>query len=193
VEDRDFKAMTKGRGSLGRNVLIVAPAMGAVIFAVAYAVSRSVIVAAAVGGGLCAASVISNVLFFREVRRRESRKNDSHSVEVTEVEATRVVDVEHLGSHGPAFCFFVGDDKALLLIGQWLNEYRSFPANSFLLHRWADTRQRIRIESKGRRVTPELSRVRLRPGYRNGDIELFTAAPDTLQEDLDSAFGGPHR
>jgi hypothetical protein len=185
--------MTKGRGSLIRNVLFVALAIAAVIFAVVYAVSRSLVAATVIGGGLFTASAISNVRFFREVRRREHLKNDASAVEVFEVDATRVVDIEHLGSHGPAYCFFVGDGKTLLLIGQWLNEHRAFPSHSFLLHRWADTQKPIRIESKGRRITPEPVTVRLPPDCRAKDVELFSAAFETLQQDLDKAFGGPHR
>lgn len=193
ASERDFKAVTKGRGSLGRNLLVIAPLMTAVLFTLAYAFSHSVPVAGLVAGGILAASIASNLRFFRELTRRRQMVGNPHAVEVTEVTATRIMDIEPLGSHGPAFCFFVGDGKALLLVGQWLNECRSFPANSFLLHRWADTKKIIRIETSGQRNAAETITIRLRPTYRVKDIELFDATPETLQSDLDRAFDRPAR
>jgi hypothetical protein len=98
------------------------------------------------------------------------------------------VDVEPLGSHGPAWVFFAADGKAMLLVGQWLLRHRSFPSTSFRLYQWADTKNPIRIEPTGRRVKPERSTAQLRPNYRLTDIEVFDAAPETLQHDLDRAF-----
>ncbi|HEX5959114.1 MAG TPA: hypothetical protein VFY92_10750 [Hyphomicrobiaceae bacterium] len=85
--------------------------------------------------------------------------------------------------------FFSDDGKALLLVGQWLLSCRSFPSRSFRLYRWADTRKPIRIKSTGRRIRPEDSAACLRASHRLSDVEVFEATPETLQHDLDNAFG----
>jgi len=190
AEKNDFKRLTRGHGSLAGNLLKVAIPGSVVAGAFVYLAFHSWLAAVIVGVGLLAASAVSNVSFFRGVRRRQTA-GDPNTVEIITVEATRVLDVEHLGSNGPAFCIFAGDGKALLLIGQWLNDYRSFPCLSFRLHRWTDTKKPIAIETTGKRVTPELTKVRLRPSYRLGDVEIFDATPETLQVDLDRQFDIP--
>jgi hypothetical protein len=179
--------MTGARRSLGRNLLFGSLPVGAALFGLTYLVSRSVVAAGVVGTGIVGASLVSNIRFFRDVRRRGASQNEA-AVEVTDVEASRVFDVEPPGTQGPALVFFVDDGRALLLVGHWLLEYRSFPSMAFRLHRWADTNAPIRIETAGPRIGPEQSTVRLRPSYRMRDAELFHARPDTLQEDLDRAF-----
>jgi hypothetical protein len=188
VDDRDVKAMTRGKGSLGRNLLLVSLPIALFLFAVVYVIWRSWVAASVIGGASLIASAWSNVRFFSKVRRRQAAHANSAAVEVTEVEASRIFDIEPLGSHGPAFVFFAGDGKALLLIGQWLLHYRSFPSTSFRLYQWADTKEPIRIEPTGRRVKPEHSTVQLHASYRLNDVELFEATPETLQHDLDRAF-----
>jgi len=98
------------------------------------------------------------------------------------------VDIEALGDNSPALCFFVGDGKALLLVGQWLLNYDSFPTESFRVHRWSDSKECIRIEATGPQIEAEHSNVRLRPSHRFGELELIDANPETLQEDLDRAL-----
>jgi hypothetical protein len=161
--------------------------MTAVLFAGAYLLFRSLIAAALAGGLFFAASLVSNLRFFENYRRRQIAVDDK-AVVILDVEATRVLEIEHLGSHGPAHCFFVGDSTALLLVGQWQLENDSFPALAFRLHRWRDTGAIIRIETAGPHVEPEHSTVRLKPEYQTGDIEQFSASPETLQDNLDRAF-----
>ena len=180
--------MTRGRGSLGRNLLLAALPVALFPFALVYIVWRSLIAASIVGVVVFVASAVSNVRFFSKLRHRQESRADSEAVEVTEVQASRVLDIEPLGSHGPALVFFAGDGKALLLVGQWLLRYRSFPSTSFRLYQWADTKKPIRIEPTGRRVKPEHSTVQLRASYRLTDVEVFEATPETLQHDLDRAF-----
>jgi hypothetical protein len=113
ANDLDFKAVTQGRGSLGRN-LAVALTAGMVVGGIAYAFSRSWWIAVTAGVGLFAISVYSNLMFFRRVRRYEFPRTDSKAVEILEVSADRILDVEPVGDNAPAFCFFVvytmGDD-----------------------------------------------------------------------------------
>ena len=189
ADDRDFRAMTRGKGSLGRNLLFVSLPVALVLFALVYFLWRSVIAASIVGGLAFVASVWSNVRFFIDVRRRQQSQSDGRAVEVTEVQASRVLDIEPLGSHGPAWVFFADGGQALLLVGQWLLDVRSFPSRSFRLYRWADTKKPIRIKSTGKRVKPEPSTVHLRASYRLADVEVFEATPETLQDDLDRTFG----
>jgi hypothetical protein len=187
-DDRDFRAMTRGAGSLARNLLLVSFPLALFVAGLVYLLSRSWIAASIVGGLLLLASAWSNVSFFAGVRRRQDSRSDDRAVEVTEVQASRVLDIEPLGSHGPAWVFFADGGKALLLVGQWLLSVRSFPSRSFRLYRWADTKKPIRIKSTSRRVKPEDSTVCLRPSYRLSDVEVFEATPETLQDDLDRAF-----
>ena len=180
--------MTRGKGSLGRNLLVVSLTAGLLLFAVVYVIWRSVIAACFVAGFAFAASAASNARFFSSVRRRQRSRAGARAVQVTEVEASRVLDIEPSGSHGPALVFFAAEGKALLLIGQWLLSSQAFPSASFRLYQWADTKEPIRIETTGRRVNAEHSTAQLRPSYRLADVEIFEATPETLQNDLDKAF-----
>jgi hypothetical protein len=180
--------MMRGKGSLSRNLLLVSLPAALVVLAVVYAVWRSPPVALAVGAGVFATSVWSNGRFFGEIRRRKESRGDREAVQVTEVDASRVLDIETSGSHGPALVFFADNGKALLLAGQWLLGHRSFPSCSFRLYQWADTKKPIRIEPTGKRVNPEHSTAQLRPSYRLADVEVFEATPETLQHDLDRVF-----
>jgi len=188
VDDRDLRAMTRGKGSLGRNLLLVCFPAALFLFALVYVIWRSLTAASVVGVLALVASAWSNASFFTDGRRRQGAGADGQAVEVTEVHASRVFDIEPLGSHGPAWVFFAGDGKALLLVGQWLLRFRSFPSTSFRLYQWADTKRPIRLKPTGRRVKPERSAVLLRPSYRLTDVEVFQATPETLQHDLDRAF-----
>lgn len=190
ADAEDLKAMTQDKGSLGRNVLAVTLPIGLVLFLGMYWLTRSYLAALVVAGAVASASIWSNVRFFRTVRARGKPGAEQSTVEVMEVEATRVQDIEHLGSHGPAYCFFTADGTALLLVGQWLMEFPRFPSLSFRLFRWADDGRPIRIETTGETIEPEQSIVALQGHYTNGDIEVFRAQPPTLQQDLENAFGG---
>jgi hypothetical protein len=189
VEAADLGALTKGRGSLARNILMLTAPVTVGLLAAVYVISRSWPAAAVIAGLFLVGSVTSNVRFFRKVRARTASGADGTLVEVMEVEASRVFDIEPQGSHGPAYCFFAGDGQAVLLVGQWLLERRKFPTLSFRLSRWSQDGTPIRIEAIGKKVKPEPSTVSLRGGYSNCDVEVFPASPDTLQRDLDTAFG----
>ncbi len=165
ADELDLKAMGRSRGSLVSNLFLVSLPLCAVVFAVVYVVSRSIVAAGLISGGLLVASAVSNVRFFKEYKRRQRLCVDPQSVEVFEVEASRVIDVEHLGSNGPALCFITGGE-ALLLVGQWLLEQQSFPSMTFRLSRWSDTKKPIRIESAGAEIIPEPSSVQLCANYK---------------------------
>ncbi len=188
ADELDLNAMGRSRGSLVSNLFLVSLPLCAVVFAVVYVVSRSIVAAGLISGGLLVASAVSNVRFFKEYKRRQRLCEDPQSVEVFEVEASRVIDVEYLGSNGPALCFITGGE-ALLLVGQWLLEQQSFPSMTLRLSRWSDTKKPIRIESTGAEIIPEPSNVQLRANYKMSDVELFDASAETLQQDMDRAFG----
>ena len=184
----DLAALTRGRSSLVRNLLTVSLPLAAVLFGVAYLKWRSTRVAAGIAGGVFMASFVSNVRFFRTRKRRERQKANAKAVETLEVLASRVLDIAFVGDQGPAYCFFVDEGKALLLVGQWLLECPSFPSASFRLHCWSDSKKPIRIEPLGPPVQAEHSTASLKREHRFKPIELFRAAPETLQRDLDKAF-----
>lgn len=189
ADAEDLKAMTQGKGSPVRNVLTVTLPIGALLFLGMYWLARSVWPALVVASAFVLGSVWSNARFFRTVGARARPGTDRSTVEVLEVEATRVLDIEHLGSHGPAYCFFTADGRALLLVGQWLMRTPRFPALSFRLFRWVEDGTPIRIEVTGSKTAPEHATVALQSHYSNGDIEIFPAQPQTLQQDLENAFG----
>jgi hypothetical protein len=189
ADAEDLKAMTQGEGSPVRNVLTVTLPIGALLFFGMFWLARSVWPALVVAGAVVLGSVWSNARFFRTVGARARPGPDHSTVEVMEVEATRVLDIEHLGSHGPAYCFFTADGRALLLVGQWLMRVPRFPSLSFRLFRWVEDGKPIRIEVTGRKAAPEHSTVGLQSHYSNGDITIFRAQPQTLQQDLENAFG----
>ena len=190
ADPRDFRAMVRGKGTLRSNLLFVLLPVALAVFGLVYAIWRSPIAASAAAVALFAAGAWSNVCFFSKVNRRRSSAETTTAVDVIEVQASRVLEIEHLGSHGPAWIFFA-DGAALLLVGQWLLEQKRFPSASFRLHRWSDTKEVIRIEPAGKRLRPEHSNACLRPSYRFTDVEVIQAAPDTLQGDLDRAFDAP--
>jgi hypothetical protein len=66
---------------------------------------------------------------------------------------------------------------------------RGFPSLSYRLFRWVEDGTPIRIEVTGSKTAPEHSTVALQSHYSNGDIEVFRAQPQTLQQDLEHAFG----
>jgi hypothetical protein len=189
AEAEDVKALKRGKGSPVRNILTVTFPIGAVVFAALYAVTDSYVLPSIVAGVLVLGSIRSNLEFFKTAGARETARAGRPSVEVIEVEASRVFEIEHLGSNGPAYCFFTGDGNTLLVVGQWLMEFPTFPTLSFRLSRWMDDGKPIRIETTGPEVTPEPSTVALQGHYSNGDIEVFRARPETLQQDLEDAFG----
>ena len=189
AEARDLAAETEGKGSLVRNLLAVTLPGGVVLFLGVLLLFRSLLAALVPATLFVLASTWSNVCFFRSVRERSTTRSARSEVEVLEVEATRVLDLEHLGSHGPAYCFFTADGEALLLVGQWMLDVPNFPSLSFRLIRWADDGRPIRIEVLGGEVEPEPSTVALQGRYANGDVETLHARPETLQQDLDRAFG----
>src|SRR5688500_8962621 len=189
ADELDLKAMTRSSGSLMGNLFMVSLPISALLFAGAYLLSRSMLAASLISGGFLVASVVSNMRFFKEVRRRQRLLEDAQAVEVIEVEASRVLDIEPLGDHGPALCFFSAEGKAIFVIGQWLLEQSSFPSTAFRLRRWSDTKKPIRIESTGAEIIPEQSTVQLHANYKIGDVELLDASPETLQQDFDRAFG----
>ena len=189
ADAEDLKAMTQGKGSPVRNILTVTFPIGVLLWLGTYWLARSVWPALAVAGAFVLGSVWSNARFFRTVGARAKLGTDHSIVEVMEVEATRALDIEHLGSHGPAYCFFTGDGRALLLVGQWLMRTPRFPSLSFRLLRWVENGTPIRLEVTGSKTAPEHSSVALQSHYSNGDIEIFRAQPQTLQQDLENAFG----
>jgi hypothetical protein len=185
ANDLDLKQLTHARGTFGRNVVTVSLPVGVVVFGIVYFSWRSALVASVIAAILFLASLLSNIRFFRKVKQRELLKADDKAVAVFAVSSDRVLDIEPLGDDSPAFCFFVGEGKALLLVGQWLLNYDSFPTKSLQIHCWADTKEPIRIETNGQSIEPEQSKIKLRPTHRFGKIELIDATPETLQTDLD--------
>ncbi len=187
VTNKDIATLTKGRGSLVRNVLTASLPVSLAIGVATWLVSRSLPTAFFVGSALFLPSTLSNVSFFREVTKR-SESADEYVEEIV-VSAQIVVEVEHFGSHGPAWVFLGEDGQALLLVGQWLLRKKNFPSLDFSVYRWADSGDPIRMKSRGKRVRPESSNARFEADFRMSDIEVFQATYDTLQDDLRTAFG----
>jgi len=150
--------------------------------------SRSVLVASIVSVTIFFLSVVSNYTFFSGIRSKRTRDNDNDRVELIEVEAADVIEIEHHGSHGPAHVFFSDDGKALLLVGQWQLDQVGFPAKKFTIFKWQETGDPIRVESQGPKIEPLVSAARLPSGRKIPDVAVFRGQLATIQDDLDLAF-----
>lgn len=190
ADHADLRATAPPGTTISRNFLLGSLPVAVALFGLVYVFSRSLVIAGGLAASVFAASAASNIRHFREVARRATQGADPRAVEVIEVAASRVWDIEPVGSHGPAFVFFASGGKGLLLIGQWLLEQPSFPALAFRVHRWSDSGRPIRIETSGPQIAPEHSTVRVPSSSRVPDIVVLDAMPETLQRDLDRAFGG---
>ena len=82
ADEADLKAITHGKGSLVRNVLMVTLPIGFVLFLGMYWLTRSYVVALAVAGVVALGSIWSNVRFFRTVGERANPGSEQSTVEV---------------------------------------------------------------------------------------------------------------
>jgi hypothetical protein len=165
-----------------------------------------VVVAATVAGALLMLSV-----YHRDLGRLRQRLSEPDPVEVLEVRASRVLDVEAPGSTGPALCFELTNGQILLLYGQWLldhSTYRAprpaddgnqdhfneldaphaFPSDHFVVHRWRGEARPFWIEVCGGYLPPVESPVRLGQAARARELEVFPGSIESLQADLDRAL-----
>ncbi|HSV13227.1 MAG TPA: hypothetical protein VLI90_03145 [Tepidisphaeraceae bacterium] len=171
----------------------------------------SLLVAALVASGLFSLSAVSIVRYHRKLGVIGKRLSEAEPVEVLEVRASRVVDVQAPGSTGPALCFELADGQVLLLYGQWLLEYslyrapppaddgndahfngldepHAFPSDHFSIHRWRGDVRPFWIEVHGRYLDPVNAPVQLGRSRRIREVELFPGSFGSLQADIDRAF-----
>ena len=186
--ERDLQAETAGRGTPGKNLLVITVPVCAAIFAGLFLLTRSWWIAGIPALLFCGLSGVSNLLFAARMHRLRMLIGRENSVEAIEVEAVSAEDVEHLGSNGPAYCFFSEDGQALLLVGQWMLEAKQFPSLKFRLLRMADTGEPIRIESQAEEFIPPTYSTRLRTTYNISPVTRLQATPQNLQATLDSAL-----
>jgi hypothetical protein len=184
----DLDATQAGTRSLLMNVLSGTLPLTGAIFAVVYIITRSLVIATGFAAPVLFGSLVSNLRFRRSVHEAAESMRNPNAVEVLDVQAERVLDIEPVGDHAPAYCFFVDDTQAVLVVGQWLLEVPGFPSLSFRLHRWADSGEPIRIDAIGPAVEPEHSNVILKPAFKYRDVELFHARAASLAQDLEAAF-----
>jgi hypothetical protein len=186
--------------------------LGCGVFALICVLTKSVIAAGVVSAALLALSVHSILAHQRDIKRHERRLAEPGPIEVIEVHASRVLDVEAPGSTGPALCFELPDNQVLLLYGQWLLEhtlYRAprpvgdgdqerfnlsddplgFPSDHFALHRWRGEVRPFWIEVRGKYLTPESSSVQLPKPAKIQEVEVFTGTFSSLQTEIEYAFG----
>jgi len=135
-------------------------------------------------------------------------------IEVLQVEAKRVFDIDVPAALAPALCFELSDGQYMLLCGPWLMEHRlyrapessqrgnstrfnglddpyGFPATRFSLHRWKGDAQPFWIEVQGWYLLPEMGAAQLRSGIRVRPVEIFAAASKDLQTSIDKALSNP--
>jgi hypothetical protein len=179
------------------------------VFALLYLVTRSLVAAGVVSGVLLLLSVRSILLHHRHLQRLERRLAEPDAVEVIEVRAARVLEVET--PTGPALFFELSDGQILLMQGQWLlahGLYRAprptgdgvderfnslddpygFPSDHFALHRWRGDGRPFWIEVRGRYLAPERSPLELPGDADIQDVERFPGTLATLQQDLTAAL-----
>ena len=119
----DVPDPSRGPSALLSRILTSFLVLGCGSFALFYVITKSFIAAGLVSGALLALSTHSIIGYHRDIKRRERRLAEPDAIEVIEVRAPRVVDVEAPGSTGPALCFELADGQVLLLYGQWLLEH----------------------------------------------------------------------
>lgn len=202
---------SRGPSELGSRFLTSFLFLGCGGFALVYVFTKSFIAAGVVSGGLFALSAHSILGHHRDIKRRESRLGEAEAIEVVEIRASRVFEVEAPGSTGPALCFELPDGQVLLLYGQWLLEhtlYRAprpvddgnqerfnladdpygFPSDHFLLHRWRGEVKPFWIEICGKYLAPEDSAVQLPKRTKIRQVEVFAGTFSSLQRDINCTF-----
>jgi hypothetical protein len=95
-----------------RNLITVSLPVSVLIFAVAFLILRSLFFASVAAGCLFFASLSSGLAAFRKTQREMRMLGDSGAIEVMEVTAERVIDIEPVGDNGPAYCFLTGTQEA---------------------------------------------------------------------------------
>jgi hypothetical protein len=221
----DVKSSDVAPGSMRSRLLGSFLILGCGVFALVFLVTKSmrafdgrpwasVGVAALVAGVLLAFSVYSIIGYHADLRKSARRLSEPEPVEVLEVRASSVIDVQAPGSTGPALCFELADGQVLLLYGQWLLEHclyraprpaddgnqehfnlldepHAFPSEHFSIHRWRGEARPFWIEVHGRYLPPQASPVQLGRTARVRELELVPGSPGSLQEDIDRAFRQP--
>jgi hypothetical protein len=183
----DLAIASHGSGSLGRNLALsfgLFLGLGAFVWFFTGSLAWSI----GLGGAPFALSVWGNLSHFRMLARRRERAATTPEVEILEVDARRVIEVEPAGDHEPAWLFVCDDGHLLLLVGQWLREQRGFPSLTFTFRRWADTGRPIRIEPRSPRVEPEPLWLALTGVHRPPHALLFSGDLDDLQASFDAAL-----
>jgi len=203
---------TRGPSALFSRLLTSFVVLGCGVFVLVFALTKSFGAAGIVSGILLAASAYSILRHHRDIKRRERRLAEPEPIEVIEVRAARVLDVEAPGSTGPALCFELPNDQVLLLYGQRLLDhalYRAprpvgdgnqerfnlsedpfgFPSDHFALHRWRGETRPFWIEVLGSYLPPENSPVQLPAGAKIQEVEVFAGTIRSLQKDLETTFG----
>lgn len=141
----------------------------------------------------------------------EAREADADRIEVIQVEARRVYDIDVPKSMAPALCFELTEHQLLLLSGPWLMEHRlyrapegaqkansarfngmddpyGFPSTRFSIHRWKGESQPFWIEVQGWYLLPQMGVAQLREGAKVKPVEIFPASGKDLQAAIDEAF-----
>jgi hypothetical protein len=186
------------------------------VFAMIYVLTKSFVGAGILSGTVFAMSAFSILSHHGDIKRREGRLSETESIEMLEVKASEVSEIQAPGSSGPALCFESPEGQILLLYGQWLLEhslYRAsrpisdhenerfnnlddpfgFPSTEFILHRWRGEVRPFWIEVRGSYVAPtNSSGVELPKRAKIRDVEIFSGTLASLERDLDSAFGRQH-
>jgi hypothetical protein len=220
--EKDVASRDAGPSSMGSRLLGSFLILGCGVFGVIFLITRamrafddhllaSFVVAALPALLLFSLSAYSIVGYHQDLNRLRRRLSEPDPVEVLEIRATRVMDIQAPGSTGPALCFELTDGQVLLLYGQWLLEHslyraprpvddgnqehfnalddpHAFPSDHFLVHRWRGEARPFWIEVHGRYLPPQESSVQIRPTAKVRELELFAGSLDSLQASIDRAF-----
>lgn len=210
AEEKDVRLSNSGPSALFSRFLVSFAFLGCGVFGFVYLLARSLLAAGFVSGILLAASAYSILSHHRRIKKLERRLGEPEPIEVVEVRASRVFDLE--ASTGPALCFELSNGQMLLLFGQWLFEhelYRAprpigdgnqerfnladdpfgFPSEHFALHRWRGEVRPFWIQALGAYMAPEVLPVRLPTRAKIQDVEVFAGTFSSLQKDIEYAFG----
>jgi hypothetical protein len=166
---------------------------------------------------LVAAAGFGAAMYWQQHRRiprkpatEKQEDTDTRLIEVMQVEATQVFDVDAPKGSGPALLFKLKDGQLLLLSGPWLlkpSSYRApergetnnarfnglgdpygFPSTRFAIHRWKGESVPFWIEVQGWYLLPQMESAQIPPSAKIQAVEVFPASGKDLQASFNSAF-----
>jgi hypothetical protein len=148
-------------------------------------------------------SAVTFMPFERRARRRAAQDAREKAVEEIRVVDPRVIEIGLISDNEPILAFDIGDNRILLLQGQWLREAdtygtegpegdpfeefinglpapHSFPSSEFTISRFPHSGEVLGIRVCGKYAAPEAEVEALKLEYEFGDSEILDGSLDDV-------------